>query len=84
MLNNIHIYETNSILQAVTTSVEPTHIMIFVEHHKGPDPTNLDELFTLDAAAALVIYFLSILILIGLLLASGLWSRHDSSPWRGP
>jgi hypothetical protein len=46
MFSNLHIYKTNSILQAAATGVD-----------KGWDPTNHNLLSTLDATAALVIYF---------------------------
>jgi hypothetical protein len=57
MFSNLHIYKTNSILLAVATGVEPADIEVFVEHHKGPDPTNLDQLSTPGATSALVICF---------------------------
>jgi hypothetical protein len=57
MLSNLHIYKTNSILQAFATGVEPSDIDVFVEHHKCPDPTNPDQLSTLGATTALVICF---------------------------
>jgi hypothetical protein len=57
MFSKLHIYKTNSVLQAVATSVEPTDIEVFVEHYKGPDPTNPDQLSTLGATTALVICF---------------------------
>jgi hypothetical protein len=57
MLSNLHIYITNSILQAVAIGVDPSDIDIFVEHHKGRDPTNPDQLNTPGATAALVICF---------------------------
>jgi hypothetical protein len=44
-------------LQAFATGVEPSDIDVFVEHHKCPDPTNPDQLSTLGATTALVIYF---------------------------
>jgi hypothetical protein len=57
MSRNRHIYKTNSILQVVDTGVEPSDIDVFVEHHKGPDPTNPDQLSTPSATVALVICF---------------------------
>jgi hypothetical protein len=57
MFSNLNIYKTNSILPAVAIGVEPNDIDIFVEHHKGPDPTNPDQLSTLSATTALVICF---------------------------
>jgi hypothetical protein len=57
MFSNLHIYKTNSILQAVATGVDPSDIEVFVEHHKGRDPTNPDWLSTPGATTALVIYF---------------------------
>jgi hypothetical protein len=57
MFSNLHIYKTNSILQAIATGVDPSDIEVFVEHHKGCDPTSLDQLPTLGATAALVICF---------------------------
>jgi hypothetical protein len=56
MFSNLHIYKTNSVLQAVATGVESTNIEVFVEHHKGLDPTNPDQLSTPGATVALVIY----------------------------
>jgi hypothetical protein len=55
MFSNLHIYKTNSILQVAATSVDVSDIEVFVEYHKGSDPTNPDQLFTLGALAALVI-----------------------------
>jgi hypothetical protein len=40
MFSNLHIYKTNSILQAVATGVDPSDIEVIVEHHKGRHPTN--------------------------------------------
>jgi hypothetical protein len=57
MFSNLHIYKTNSILQAVATGVEPTDIKVFVEHHKGPDSTNPDQLSTPGGTTTLVICF---------------------------
>jgi uncharacterized short protein YbdD (DUF466 family) len=57
MFSNLYIYKTNSILQAATTVVDVSDIEVFVEHHKGRDPTNPDQLSTPGATAALVIYF---------------------------
>jgi hypothetical protein len=57
MFTNLHIYKTNFILQAFVNGVEPTDIEVFVEHHKGPDPTNPDQLSTPGATTALVICF---------------------------
>jgi hypothetical protein len=57
MFNNINIYKTSSILQAVATSVDPRDIDVFVEHHNGRDPTNLDQLTTLGTTSAMVICF---------------------------
>jgi hypothetical protein len=57
MFSNLHIYKTNSILQAATTGVDVSDIEVFVEHHKGSDPTNPDQLSTPSATAALVIFF---------------------------
>jgi hypothetical protein len=91
MFSNLHIYKTNSILQAAATGVDPSDIEVFVEHHKGHDPTNLDQLSTPSATSALVICFhffvglmcgSSILILNGLLVTGGLWPRNGSSIWR--
>jgi hypothetical protein len=42
MFSNLHIYRTNSILQARATGVDSSGIEVFVEHHKGHDPTNSD------------------------------------------
>jgi hypothetical protein len=55
MFSNLHIYKTNSILQAVATGVDMSGIKVFVEHHKGHDPTNPDQLSTQGATTALVI-----------------------------
>jgi hypothetical protein len=57
MFSNLHIYKTNSILQAATTGVDISDTEVFVEHHKGSDPTNPDHLSTLGAITALVICF---------------------------
>jgi hypothetical protein len=57
MFSNLHIYKTNSILQSVATGVDPSDIKVFVEHHKGCDPTNPGQLSTTSATTALVIYF---------------------------
>jgi hypothetical protein len=57
MFSNLHIYKTNSILQAAATGVDISDIEVFVEHHKGSDPTNPDHLSTLGATTALVICF---------------------------
>jgi hypothetical protein len=57
MFSNLHIYKTNSILQAVATGVDPSGIEVFIEHHKGHDPTNPDQLSTLSVTVALVICF---------------------------
>jgi hypothetical protein len=42
MFSNLHIYKTNSILQAIATGVDLSDIKVFVEHHKGCDRTNPD------------------------------------------
>jgi hypothetical protein len=57
MFSNLHIYKTNSILQAVATGVDPSDIEVFVGHHKGSAPTNPDQLSTPGATTALVICF---------------------------
>jgi hypothetical protein len=57
MFSNLHIYKTNSILQAAATGVDVSDIEVFVEHHKCSDPTNPDQLSTPGATSALVIYF---------------------------
>jgi hypothetical protein len=57
MFSNLHIYKTNSILHAAATSVDVSDIKVFVEQHKGHDPTNPDQLFTPGATTALVICF---------------------------
>jgi hypothetical protein len=57
MFSSRHIYKTNSILQVGATGVDPSDIEVFVEHHKGRNPTNPDQLSTLGATAALVICF---------------------------
>jgi hypothetical protein len=57
IFSNLHIYKTNSILQAAATSVDVSDIEVFVEHHKGSDPANPNQLSTPDAIAALVICF---------------------------
>jgi hypothetical protein len=57
MCSNLHIYKTNSILQAATTGVDVSEIEAFVEHHKGSYPTNPDQLSTPGATTALVICF---------------------------
>jgi hypothetical protein len=57
MFSNLHIYKTNSILQAAATGVDVSDIKVFVEHHKGSDPTNPNQLSTPCAIAALVICF---------------------------
>jgi hypothetical protein len=57
MFSNLHIYKTNSILQAAATGVDPSDIEVFVEHHKGCDPTNPNQLSTLGATTAVVICF---------------------------
>jgi hypothetical protein len=90
LFSNLHINNTNSILQAVATGVDPSDIEVFVEHHKGRDPTNPDHLSTLGAITALVICFhfllgscvVSILILNGLLVAGDLWPQNGNSTWR--
>jgi hypothetical protein len=55
MFSNLHNYKTNSILQEVATGVDPSDMEVFVEHHKGRDPTNPDQLSTPGATGALVI-----------------------------
>jgi hypothetical protein len=40
MFSNLPIYKTNFVLQVVATGVEPTDIEVFIEHHKGPNPTS--------------------------------------------
>jgi hypothetical protein len=57
MFSNLHIYKTNSILQAADTGVDASDIKVFVEHHKGIDPTNSDQLSPLGGTTALVICF---------------------------
>jgi hypothetical protein len=57
MFSNLHIYKTNSILQAVAIGVDPSDIEVFVEHHKDHDPTNPNQLSTPGATTALVICF---------------------------
>jgi hypothetical protein len=57
MFSNLHIYKNNSILQVTATSVDMSDIKVFVEHNKGYDPTNPDQLSTLDATTTLVICF---------------------------
>jgi hypothetical protein len=57
MFSNLHIYKTNSILHAAATGGNVSDIEVFVEHHKGSDPTNPDQLSTPGTTAALVIYF---------------------------
>jgi hypothetical protein len=57
MFNNLHIYKTNSILHVVATGVDLSDINVLVEHHKGRDPTNPDQLSTPGATADLVICF---------------------------
>jgi hypothetical protein len=57
MFSNLHIYKTNSILQAAAIGVDVSDIDVFVEHHKGSDPTNPDQLSTPGATTALVICF---------------------------
>jgi hypothetical protein len=57
MFSNLYIYKTNSILQVAATAVDVSDIEAFVEHHKGRDPTNPDQLSTPGAIAALVICF---------------------------
>jgi uncharacterized short protein YbdD (DUF466 family) len=42
MFSNLHIYKTNPILQAAATGVDMSDFKVFVEHHKGHDPTNPD------------------------------------------
>jgi hypothetical protein len=48
---------TNSILQAAATGVDPSDIEVFVEHHKGCNHTNSNQLSTLGATTDLVICF---------------------------
>jgi hypothetical protein len=57
MFSNLHIYKTNSILQTAVIGVDVSDIKVFVEHHKGRDPTNPNQLSTLSARTALVICF---------------------------
>jgi hypothetical protein len=57
MFSNLHIYKTNSILQAAATGVDVSDIEVFVEHHKDSKPTNLDQLSTTGATTTLVICF---------------------------
>jgi uncharacterized short protein YbdD (DUF466 family) len=57
MFSNLHIYKTNSILQAVATGVDVSDIEVFVEHHKGSNPNNPNQLSTPGATSALVICF---------------------------
>jgi hypothetical protein len=57
MFSILHIYMTNSILQAAAIGVDPSDTKVFVEHHKGHDPSNPDQLSTLGATTALVIHF---------------------------
>jgi hypothetical protein len=57
MFSNLYIYKTNSILQAVATGVDPSDIDVFVEHHKGRDPSNPKQLSTLGATTTLIICF---------------------------
>jgi hypothetical protein len=56
MFNNLHIYKTNFILQAIATAMDLSDIDVYVEHHKGRNPTNPDQLSP-GATLALVIYF---------------------------
>jgi hypothetical protein len=44
-------------LQAIATGVDLSDIKVFVEHHKGHDPTNPNQLSTPGATTALVICF---------------------------
>jgi hypothetical protein len=44
-------------LQVAAIGVDVSDIKVFVEHHKGHDPTNPDQLSTLGATTALVICF---------------------------
>jgi hypothetical protein len=57
MFSKLHICKTNSILKAVATSVDPSDIKVFVESHKGHDPTYPDQLSTPVATTALIICF---------------------------
>jgi hypothetical protein len=57
MFSNLHIYKTNSILQAIAIGVDLSDIKVFVENHKGRDPTNPYQLSTPGATIALVICF---------------------------
>jgi uncharacterized short protein YbdD (DUF466 family) len=57
MFSNLHIYKTNTILQAAATGVDMSDIEVYVEHHKGCSPTNPDELSTPGATVVLVICF---------------------------
>jgi hypothetical protein len=57
MFSDIHIYKTNFFLQVAATSVDVSDFKVFVENHKGRDPTNPDQRSTPGATAALVIYF---------------------------
>jgi hypothetical protein len=42
MFSSLRNYKANSVLQVVATGVEPADIEVFVEYHKGSDPTNPD------------------------------------------
>jgi hypothetical protein len=57
MFSKLHIYKTNSILHAAATGVDPSDIEVFVEHHKGRDPTNPNQLSTPGVIATLIISF---------------------------
>jgi hypothetical protein len=35
MFSNLHIYKTNSILQAAATGVDVSDIEVFIEHHRA-------------------------------------------------
>jgi hypothetical protein len=47
-------HETNSELQAKWDGVVRSDIEVFVEHHRGPNPSNLDQLCSQSATDALV------------------------------
>jgi uncharacterized short protein YbdD (DUF466 family) len=57
MFSNLHIYKTNSILLAAAIGVGVSDIEIFVEHHKGHNPTKPNQLSTPGATVTLVICF---------------------------
>jgi hypothetical protein len=68
-----------------------SHIEVFIEHHRGPDPSNLDQLCSQSAIDALVscqylLMFCTIVLsltCISVVLPKEIWQRNGETPWRG-